>query len=121
MASTIDITGNFRGYMQQHHGIDPLLFGLLYSVSFPLFMVSTAWLVRNFRAKKSVILPALLSILFWTGSYIYIATTGTNIPAWVFIVIAAAAAAFIGSAWAALSYQIPKSKRRKLPRGKGYS
>jgi hypothetical protein len=116
------ITGIIREFLantQQQYGIDPLVFGLLYFGSIPLFIASSAWLVRNIRAKKPVILPAALSILFWTAAYIYIVATGTNIPAWVYMIIAAVAATAIGSAWAAMSHHIPKISRRRLPRRKG--
>ncbi len=119
MKKITDIIGVFLANAQQQYGIDPLVFGLLYFGSIPLFIASTAWFVRNVREKKPILLPAALSVLFWTAAYIYIAAAGTNIPTWVYMIIAAAAAIAIGSAWAAMNHHIPKISRRRLPRRKG--
>lgn len=119
MSSTTDIINTFLSDAQHQHGIDPLVFGLLYFGSIPLFMASAAWLVRNIRAKKPFILPALLSILFWAAAYVYLAAAGTNIPAWIYMILSAVAAIGLGSAWAAVNFGLPKKSRRKLPRRKG--
>lgn len=112
------ITGVVPVTAQPQPDIDPLLFGLLYSVSIPLFIASVAWLVRNIRSKISVIFPSLLSMLFITAAGIYLSTAAIAIPAWIILLISTIAATGIGTAWAALDHKIPKASRRRLPRKK---
>ena len=110
------ITGSVPATSQQTPDIDPLVFGLVYSVSIPLFIASGAWLVRNIRSKISLILPSLLSTLFITAACVYISTAALMIPAWLILLLSTVAAAGIGIAWAALDHTIPKASRRRLPR-----
>ncbi len=104
---------------QQQFGIDPLVLGLLYFCTIPLFIAAMAWMTRNVQTKKQVILPAGLSIISCIAAYVYLAAVGTVIPAWICLVVAAAIAIAIGSAWAAMQYRLPQLGRRRLPRRRG--
>jgi O-antigen/teichoic acid export membrane protein len=75
---------------ENDYGINPIVFAILYFGSIPLFMVSLAWLLRNIRQKRQLIVPALCSIIFFLASYLYLIVAGDNIPVWIYLVIAAA-------------------------------
>ena len=71
------------------YGVDPILFGAIYVGAIPFFTLSIAWLVRNARRGRSVVLPMLLAGFFFISAYLYLIVAGRNIPAWVYAFIAA--------------------------------
>ena len=70
------------------YGVNPLIFGLIYVGAIPFFTVSIAWFIRNLRAGKSVVAPALSASFCFVSAYLYLAIVGKNIPAWVYVFIA---------------------------------
>ncbi|MCE1273599.1 MAG: hypothetical protein HGB01_06105 [Chlorobiaceae bacterium] len=116
MPSITDIIGGVLADARQARGIDPLVFGMIYFGSIPFFMASMAWLVRNISSKKPPLLPAILTIIFWTAAYLFLNAAGTSIPAWVYLSVAGVVAIALGIAWAAMNHNLPKRTRRKLPR-----
>src|SRR5258708_39303051 len=72
----------------QYH-VNPLIFGLIYVGAIPFFTASIAWLVRNYRRKRSILLP-LFSAGFWfVSAYLYLIIAGRNVPFWVYGVVVA--------------------------------
>mgnify|MGYP007083799237 CR=1 FL=1 len=71
------------------YGVDPLIFGIIYVGAIPFFLASIAWLVRNRRAHKPILLPVLSSGLFFVSAYVYLAIAGRNIPVWVWFFMGA--------------------------------
>lgn len=69
------------------YGVNPFIFGGIYIGAIPLFSLSFAWLVRNYRKGKSIIFPALSAIFFFVSAYIYLIFAGKNVPVWVYIVV----------------------------------
>lgn len=72
-----------------HYGVNPLLFGAIYVGAVPLFSVSLAWVVRSVRRGKSPVVPALSAAFWFVSAYLYLLAAGRNIPAWVYLFIAA--------------------------------
>lgn len=71
------------------YGVDPLVFGGIYVGAIPFFSASIAWLVKNFRCGRSIILPAMSAVFFFISAYIYLIFAGKNVPVWVYIVVVA--------------------------------
>lgn len=71
----------------ENYGVNPIIFGSIYVGTIPLFTISIAWLVRNHRKKKSIILPALSTIFFFISAYLYLIIAGRNVPFWVYGII----------------------------------
>lgn len=69
------------------YGVNPLIFGAIYVAAIPFFTISIAWLVRNYRTGKSIVLPALSAMFFFVSAYIYLIFAGKNVPIWVYIVV----------------------------------
>lgn len=69
------------------YGVNPLIFGGIYIGAIPFFMLSTAWLIRNYRKEESIILPAMSAIFFFISAYIYLIFAGENVPFWVYGVV----------------------------------
>ncbi len=78
----------FMGLGQQYH-VNPLIFGAIYIGAIPFFTVSIAWLVRNYRQHKSIVLPTLAAGLFFISAYLYLIIAGHNVPLWVYAVVIA--------------------------------
>ena len=71
------------------YGVNPLVFGAIYVGAIPFFTLSLAWLVRNLKQKKTIVLPALLTGFFFISAYLYLIIAGRNVPFWVYLFIAA--------------------------------
>lgn len=69
------------------YGVNPLVFGAIYVGAIPFFTISIAWLVRNYRKGKSIVLPALSAMFFFISAYIYLIFAGKNVPIWVYIIV----------------------------------
>lgn len=77
----------FMGLGAQY-GVNPIIFGSIYVGAIPFFTVSVAWLVRNLRQRKPIVLPALLASFFFVSAYLYLLVVGHNIPVWVYVFVA---------------------------------
>jgi heme A synthase len=71
------------------YGVNPIIFGSIYVGAIPFFTLCVAWLVRNLRAKKPIVLPTMLAGLCFVSAYLYLLIVGMNIPVWVYVFIAA--------------------------------
>lgn len=69
------------------YGVNPFIFGAIYIGAIPLFMASVAWLVKNYRAGKSIVVPMLCAGSCFISAYVYLAIAGRNIPIWVWGVL----------------------------------
>ena len=73
----------------EDYGVNPWVFGAIYVGAIPFFLASVAWLVRRARAGRSTLVPTLLAGFFFVSAYLYLAIAGRDIPAWVWIFLAA--------------------------------
>ena len=71
----------------ENYGVNPFIFGGIYVGAIPFFILSLGWTIKNIRHKKSFVLPALLTGLFFISAYLYLIIAGKNIPAWVYGII----------------------------------
>ena len=71
------------------YGVDPLVFGAIYVGAIPFFTLSVAWTVRNLRAGRSIVVPALAASFFFVSAYLYLIVAGQGVPLWVYGVVAA--------------------------------
>jgi len=72
----------------EEYGVNPVIFGAIYIGAIPFFSISIAWLVRNIKQKKTVVLPTLLTGFFFISAYLYLIIAGKNVPYWVYVFIA---------------------------------
>lgn len=69
------------------YGVNPIVFGSIYLGAIPFFTICVAWIIRNIRQKKSIVLPTILAGLFIISAYLYLIIAGKNIPFWVYGII----------------------------------
>ncbi len=70
------------------YGVNPVIFGAIQVGAIPFFTLSIAWLVKNLKQKKPVLLPALSSGFFFISAYLFLIIAGRNVPLWVYLFIA---------------------------------
>lgn len=97
--------------LRREYDVNPLVFAAIYVGAIPFFMLSLAWLVRNLRRKRSILLPALSASFFFISAYLYLLIAGRGIPAWVYGIIVLMIA---GGAYSTIK-KIRKQTTRKLP------
>lgn len=82
------------------YGVDPLVFGCIYLGTTPFFLLSLAWMVRNMRQDRPIILPASATSFSFMSAYVYLLIVGRNLPLWVYgammLTIAYSAYAMVG-------------------------
>jgi uncharacterized membrane protein YfcA len=69
------------------YGVDPFIFGAIYIGAIPFFSISVIWALKNFREKKSVVLPVLTAIFCFISAYLYLLIAGENVPWWVYVIV----------------------------------
>ena len=68
----------------EKYNVNPLVFGGIYIGAMPFFTASAAWIVRNYRIGKSVVVPVLFAGFFFVSAYLYLILFGRNVPLWVY-------------------------------------
>jgi hypothetical protein len=68
----------------EQYNVSPIIFGSIYVGAIPLFTLSVAWLVRNHKQGKSIVLPVLATGSCFVSAYVYLLIVGENVPLWVY-------------------------------------
>lgn len=87
MAEIVDIVTEWFLSLGKEYGVNPIIFGSIYVGAIPFFTLSLGWLIRNYRRKRSIVLPALSATFFFISAYLYLLIAGHNIPWWVYLLV----------------------------------
>ncbi len=87
MAEFIEIVKEWFLGLGENYGVNPIIFGAIYVGAIPFFSISLAWLVKNIRSKKPIVLPALSTTFFFVSAYLYLIVAGKNVPWRVYVVV----------------------------------
>lgn len=101
----------FSGLGEQY-GVNPFIFGSIYVGAIPFFTISIAWLVKNYRNHKSIVLPALCATGCFISAYVYLIIVGQNVPWWVYGIVVLMVAY---GAWS--TYKSVRKKIKKIDKG----
>lgn len=71
------------------YGVNPVMFGVLYLASIPPYLVSIGWIIRNYQKDRSLALPVLSTLFFFSAPAIYLLFSGKNVPWWFYGLIVA--------------------------------
>jgi hypothetical protein len=66
------------------HGVEPVIFALLYLAHHPLFWGTVAWIVARVRRKRPVAVLVVMAVFFWVMPYAYILVFGHGLPGWAY-------------------------------------
>ena len=78
---------NYYISLGENYHVDPIIFLGIHVIATPLFILSAAWLVKNYRQKKSVLVPVILSLLIFNAANIYLLISGKNVPWWIYAIL----------------------------------
>lgn len=71
----------------ENYHVDSIIFLSIHVIATPLFVLSAAWLVKNYRQKKSILWPVILSFFIFNAANIYLVISGKNIPWWIYAIL----------------------------------
>ncbi|SMO60045.1 hypothetical protein SAMN06265218_106170 [Fodinibius sediminis] len=69
------------------YSVNPYVFAGIYVGAIPFFLASVAWIMRNKKRRKSLLLPVLSTGLCMSSAYIYLIIAGEGVPIWVYLLI----------------------------------
>lgn len=87
MVEFLDLSKEWFFGLGAKYGVNPIIFGAIYIGAIPFFTASMAWLYRNYRTERSIVLPAISATLFFISAYIYLIIEGNNVPWWVYTIM----------------------------------
>ncbi len=87
MAGIIEIVTSWFMGLGDKYGVNPIIFGSIYVGAIPFFTLSIAWVVKNYRREKSIVIPSLSAIFFFISAYVYLIIAGQNVPLWVYGIV----------------------------------
>ncbi|CAM3568506.1 hypothetical protein DESA109040_16720 [Deinococcus saxicola] len=99
LQSLIDWISMTTVILSEQYGVNPVIFGLLYFGTMPLFALSVAWWIRSFRRGESPFLPAAVTGVLFISAYLYVLVAGRNLPVWVYFFMAAMLTLGVLSTW----------------------
>ena len=67
--------------------VNPYIFGGIYVGAIPFFFLCLGWTIKNIKLQKPIVIPVLLTGLFFISAYLYLIIAGKNIPVWVYFFI----------------------------------
>lgn len=71
----------------ESYHVDPIIFVGIHVAATPLFIAAVAWLVSNYKKKKSILWPAIVAVFIFNAANIYLVIVGKNIPWWVYAIL----------------------------------
>ena len=71
-----------------NYHVNPIIFLGIHIVATPLFIFSVSWLIKNYKRKKNIFLPAIISIFIFNAANIYLVFFGRNIPWYIYFFLA---------------------------------
>ncbi len=72
----------------ENYKVDPIIFLSIHVIATPVFIVTVAWIVKNYRANQSLLLPVITATLVFNAANIYLVIAGQNIPWWIYTILA---------------------------------
>ena len=71
----------------ESYHVDPVIFVGIHVIATPLFLMAVAWIIRNHRKKKPLLLPVLVAFFIFNAANIYLVIFGRNIPWWIYAIL----------------------------------
>ncbi len=71
----------------EKYQVNTFVFVAIHVIATTLFIATVAWIVRNYKKKKSIIIPAVVAGLIFNAANIYLVISGKNIPVWIYAII----------------------------------
>lgn len=85
----LDLLHEWLMNLSSDYNVNPYIFASIYVGAIPFFMLSVAWLIRNKKEGKSIVLPVIATGFCLSSAYLYLFVAGENVPVWVYILVLA--------------------------------
>ncbi len=107
----IDFINNWFGYIQDRYGVSPLIFGIIYLISFAPCWYCVFKIIRAFKRKnrKALTFWVGLFALFFAAPYAYVYFFGRNYPLWFHVIFGLIVAVSV-------LLTVKQIKRRMIPK-----
>lgn len=89
MQNIWEVIKNYYFTLGKNYHVDSAIFLGIHVAATPLFLIAAAWLVKNYRQKKSILLPVIVAVLIFNAANIYLVIAGKNIEWWIYTILAA--------------------------------
>ncbi len=70
----------------QYH-VDPVVFISIHIIATPLLLLIVAWIIRNKKQQKPILLPVLLAVILYNVANVYLVIAGRNIPFYIYLLL----------------------------------
>lgn len=81
------ITYHYSALAANYH-VDPIIFMCIHLIGTPVFLLSISWVIRNYKQKKSMVLPVMVSFVVYNVGNVYLIIFGKNIGWYIYTIIA---------------------------------
>ncbi len=71
----------------EKYQVNPIVFVGIHVIATPLFILAVAWIVRNYKKKKSIFIPSVTACFIFNAANIYLVISGKDIPVWIYAII----------------------------------
>ncbi|MDQ6903125.1 MAG: hypothetical protein M3139_08950 [Bacteroidota bacterium] len=78
---------NYYITLGKNYHVNPIIFLGIHVIATPLFIISTAWIIKNYRQKKPLVLPVITALLIFNAANLYLAFFGKQIPWWIYTLL----------------------------------
>lgn len=88
MQNIWEVIKNYYKSLGENYKVDPVIFLAIHVIATPVFIAAVAWIVSNYKAKRSLVLPVVVATLVFNAANIYLVIVGKNIPWWIYALLA---------------------------------
>lgn len=89
MQNILETIKYYYSSLAANYQVNPLIFMCIHFIGTPLFIICIGWVIKNYKQKKSLILPLSLSLLVYNVGNVYLIIYGKNIGWYIYVLIAA--------------------------------
>lgn len=115
MTELIEVAKSWFLGLGAKYSVNPIIFGSIYIGAIPFFLASVAWLIRNYRKERSIVLPSLSAVVSFISAYLYLIVEGNNIPWWVYGIVAGIVGYGAWSTYRKVCAKIDNKNQKKIP------
>lgn len=83
----MEVFYNWFMNLGSNYGVNPVIFGLIYVGTIPIFLIFMAWGIKNIKNKTSPLFPFFICIICAISSYVYLILAGKNVSFWIYLIV----------------------------------
>lgn len=112
MAELVETMTDWVFGLGDEYGVNPVLFGMLYLLSIPPYLISIGWIVSRYRKKKPLTLPIFSTGFFFIAPALYLVVAGRDVPWGFYLVIGLMVLYGIYGTWQKVNRRVNKEREQ---------